>query len=49
MNVRSIETRHCDAGWRNYHSARDPSGGVDLGQLEESEGLSDSTSVEPPR
>ena len=22
MKVRSIETRHCDAGWRNYHYAK---------------------------
>ena len=22
MQVRSIETRHCDAGWRNYHFVR---------------------------
>ena len=21
MKVARIETRHCDAGWRNYHSA----------------------------
>ena len=38
MKVARIETRHCDAGWRNYHSARDASGGVNLGQLEETGG-----------
>ena len=22
MNIEAIETRHCNAGWRNYHFAR---------------------------
>jgi hypothetical protein len=38
MKVRSIETRHCDAGWRNYYSFPTLSFSVRVVNLEERRG-----------